>query len=105
MQDYFDVVEYWKRLLIVQIDTPELLRKGGSRMQRRRHTRLLEDARSQLRQQMRDKGRARFRGEVAVDLTVFGTRAGQVPSIPHSVKRYLDAMTASCTATTGRWPT
>jgi Holliday junction resolvase RusA-like endonuclease len=92
MQAYFDAVAYWDRVLLLNVETGELLRQGTKRRQRGRQEQLLAQARDQLRAQMRKKRRSRFRGHVAVDLTIFAHGAGSVPSAPRSVKRYLDAM-------------
>lgn len=92
LQDYFDALAYWKRLLLLRIETDELLRRGTKRSHRNRQERLLEDARQQIRAEMRAHKRRRFRAAVAVDIALHALGHGRTPSSQHSVKRYLDAM-------------
>lgn len=92
MQDYFDAVAYWDRLVLLEVKTDELLRQGTKRSHRGRQERLLAEAREQLSSQMRDRKRRPFRGEVAVELTIHAFGSGPIPQAPKSVKRYLDAM-------------
>ena len=92
MQDFFDAVAYWDRLLLLRVQTEELLRKPTGRTQRRRQERLLVDAQHQLRSQMAANKRRAFRGDVAVDLSIHASGQRSVPASPRVVKRYLDAM-------------
>lgn len=92
LQDYFDALAYWKRLLLLRVETDELLRRGTKRSHRTRQERLLEAARGQIRAQMRARKRRPFRGLVAVDIALHAFGHGRAPSSRHSVKRYLDAM-------------
>jgi Holliday junction resolvase RusA-like endonuclease len=91
-RDYLDAIASWSRRVLLQIETVELLRKPRGRSQARRQEHLLEDARSQLRTEMRARRRRAFRGEVSVELTIFAPSDVVAPSAPKSVKRYLDGL-------------
>lgn len=91
-RDYLDAIASWRRRVLLQIETVELLRKPKGRSQARRQEHLLEDARSQLRTAMRASRRRAFRGEVSVELTIVAPDDVVAPSAPKSVKRYLDAL-------------
>lgn len=93
IRDYLDAIDSWRRRVLLQIETVELLRKPEGRSQARRQEQLLEDARSQLRASMRASGRRAFRSEVSVGLTIVAPDDMVAPSAPKSVKRYLDALT------------
>lgn len=92
LNDYLDANATWKRTLRLQVNTPELLRIGDNRRQRREQQGLLDEARVQLRAGMRSKHRRVFRGEVSVELDIFAPDGVEPPSAPKSVKRYLDAL-------------
>lgn len=92
LSDYFDANAVWNRSLLLQIETPELLRVVDNRAQSPRQRTLLEDARSQIQSAMKKAHRRAFRGEVSVELDIFARTAGEAPSAPKSVKRYLDAL-------------
>jgi len=78
---------------MLQVETPELLRVGANRVQRRRQEELLDEARGQLRAAMQKQRRRAFRGEVSVEMHIHIAGGGEPPSAPKSVKRYLDALT------------
>ena len=91
--DYLTANEQWRRTLRLSIRTDGVLRQGGGRLQARKQTRYLEQARNQIRDAMRTQHRRAFRGEVSVKLMIFASGVREPPSAPKSVKRYLDAMT------------
>jgi len=93
LNDYLDANATWRRTLMLQVETPELLRVGANRVQRRRQEELLDEARGQLRAAMQKQRRRAFRGEVSVEMHIHIAGGGEPPSAPKSVKRYLDALT------------
>ncbi|MDA0160467.1 RusA family crossover junction endodeoxyribonuclease [Solirubrobacter ginsenosidimutans] len=92
LADYLDAIAVWKRGLWLTIDTPELLRQGGSRHVKARQQKMLAVAREQLREQMRARRRRPFRADVSVEVSIFAGDDAAPPSAPKSVKRYLDAL-------------
>jgi Holliday junction resolvase RusA-like endonuclease len=93
LNDYLDANATWRRTLRLQVKTPELLRVGANRVQRRRQDELLDEARGQLRAAMQNQRRRAFRGEVSVEMHIHIPGGGESPSAPKSVKRYVDALT------------
>jgi Holliday junction resolvase RusA-like endonuclease len=93
LNDYLDANATWRRTLRLQVETPELLRVGANRVQRRRQEELLDEARGQLRAAMQKQRRRAFRGEISVEMHIHIAGGGEPPSAPKSVKRYLDALT------------
>ena len=92
LNDYLDANATWRRTLSLRVKTPELLRVGTNRVQRRRQDELLAEARSQLRETMEKNRRRAFRGVVSVELDIHIPGGSEAPSAPKSVKRYLDAL-------------
>ncbi|HVW18959.1 MAG TPA: hypothetical protein VHB30_12000 [Solirubrobacteraceae bacterium] len=92
LSDYLAANESWKRTLRLRLRTDALLRQGGGRQQARKQAQLLEDARVQVREQMRSQRRRAFRGEVSVSVTIFARGVAEPPSAPKTIKRYLDAL-------------
>jgi hypothetical protein len=92
VRDYLEAIASWRRRVLLQVETVELLRKPRGRSQSRRQVHLLEDARAQLWSSMRASRRRPFRGEVSVELTIVAPDDVVAPSAPKSVKRYLDAL-------------
>jgi Holliday junction resolvase RusA-like endonuclease len=92
VDDFLGANEVWKRTLLLQLRTPQLLRKADNRHQRDRLAATLADVRAQAQEQMRRYRRRPFRGDVSVALTVFAPRLDAPPSSATTVKAYLDAL-------------
>lgn len=89
---YLDAVDAQRRRIRFRLVSDELLRKGETRVQKRRMQHLATDLRAQLRTQIRALGRHAFRGQVAVEIDLRAVSIGQPPASPPAVKAYLDLL-------------
>jgi hypothetical protein len=91
-RSYLDAIDGQRRRLRLKFISNDLLRKPATAVQKRRMRALAGCLADQARQQMRDRNRRPFRGDVAVEIDLHAIGVQQPAASPPAVKAYLDLL-------------
>lgn len=89
---YLDAIDAERRSLELYLESDQLLRQAGNRIQKARMDAVRADLKTQVRTQMQQLRRRAFRGPVSVELDLHAVAVEKPPSSPPTVKAYLDLL-------------